>query len=133
MKYLFLLLLTSCTVTTYQLRTPCKVSNSELFEKLTGVLVQEGLQIKTVTSNYLQAETSPETNRYGQIETNIWAFTVKGDTVILRPSTVYVDKNYSKSYDVSVGLDRGNTWYWNVRNEIEKICDSKVLVIEKIQ
>jgi len=124
------ILLTSCSYSTYQYKASCKVSNQVLFERLTSVLVNEGMQIKQVTGNYLQAESAPESGRYGIISTNIWVISVLADTVTLKASTQNKLPNYSGVVDVDGTAKKDVTWYWNVRREIESICGSKVLVFE---
>ena len=123
-------LLTSCSYSTFQYKASCKVSNSVLFERLTAVLVNEGLQIKQVTGNYLQAESSPQSGRYGVISTNVWVISVLGDTVTLKASTKHQLPDFENVGDVGDGTKADVTWYWNVRREVESICNSKVVVFE---
>ena len=119
-----------CSYSTFQYKASCKVSNSILFERLTAVLVNEGLQIKTVTANYLQAESSPQSGRYGVISTNVWVISVSGDTVTLKASTRHTLPDFENVGDVGDGTKADVTWYWNVRREVESICNSKVVVFE---
>lgn len=123
-------MLVGCIPPTYQYKTNCKVSNAVLFERLTSVLVQEGLQIKQITGNYLQAESTPVSGQHGFIKTNIWVISVLADTVTLKASTQNKLPNYSGVVDVDGSTRKEVTWYWNVRREIESICGSKVLVFE---
>jgi len=123
-------LLTSCSYSTFQYKASCKVSNSVLFERLTAVLVNEGLQIKQVTGNYLQAESSPQSGRYGVISTNVWVISVLGDTVTLKASTKHQLPDFENVGDVGDGTKQDVTWYWNVRREVESICNSKIVVFE---
>ena len=124
------ILLTSCSYSTFQYKASCKVSNSVLFERLTSVLVNEGLQIKTVTGNYLQAESSPQSGRYGVISTNVWVISVLGDTVTIKASTKHQLPDFENVGDVGDGTKADVTWYWNVRREVESICNSKIVVFE---
>lgn len=124
------ILLTSCSYSTYQYKAACKVSNQVLFERLTGVLVNEGLQVKQITSNYLQAESSPQSGRYGVISTNVWVISVLGDTVTLKASIKHQLPDFENVSDIGEGAKPEATWYWNVRREIESICSSKVVVFE---
>lgn len=119
-----------CSYSTFQYKASCKVSNSVLFERLTAVLVNEGLQIKQVTGNYLQAESSPQSGRYGVISTNVWVIAVTGDTVTLKASTRHTLPDFENVGDVGGGAKADVTWYWNVRREIESICQSKIVVFE---
>ncbi len=119
-----------CSYSAFQYKASCKVSNSVLFERLTAVLVNEGLQIKTVTGNYLQAESSPQSGRYGVISTNVWVISVLGDTVTLKASTRHTLPDFENVGDVGDGTKQDITWYWNVRREIESICNSKIVVFE---
>lgn len=119
-----------CSYSTFQYKASCKVSNSVLFERLTAILVQEGLQIKTVTGNYLQAESSPQSGRYGVISTNVWVISVSGDTVTLKASTRHTLPDFENVGDVGDGTKQDVTWYWNVRREVESICSSKIVVFE---
>lgn len=127
---LFLLLLTSCSYSTYQYKANCKVSNALLFERLTSVLVQEGLQIKTVTSNYLQAESSPQSGSYGIVSNHVWVISVLADTVTIKASTIQRLPDYVNERSDGDELKPESTWYWNVRKEIESICQSKIVVFE---
>jgi hypothetical protein len=132
-KYLLVLLtvlLTSCSHSTYQYKASCKVSNQLLFERITGVLVNEGLQIKTVTSNYLHAESAPESGQYGFINTHVWVISVLADTVTIKASTKKRLQDFERVYDDGDELKPENTWYWNVRKEVESICQSKIVVFE---
>ena len=124
------LILGGCSYSTFQYKASCKVSNSVLFERLTAVLVNEGLQIKTVTGNYLQAESSPQSGRYGVISTNVWVISASGDTVTLKASTRHTLPDFENVGDVGDGTKADVTWYWNVRREIESICSSKIVVFE---
>ncbi len=119
-----------CSYSTFQYKASCKVSNQVLFERLTAILVNEGLQIKTVTGNYLQAESSPQSGRYGVISTNIWIVSVLGDTVTLKASTKHQLPDFENVGDVGDGTKADVTWYWNVRREVESICSSKIVVFE---
>lgn len=125
-----LILLSSCSYSSYQLKTNCKVSNQVLFERLTGTLVNEGLQIKTVTGNYLLAESNPESGRYGIISTNVWIFTVQNDTITATAKEKHNTDGYLSEGTVTDGLKPEFTWYWNVRKELESICGNKVMLIE---
>lgn len=123
-------LLVGCIPPDYQYKASCKVSNAVLFERLTSVFVQEGLQIKQVTSNYLQAESTPVSGEHGFTKTNIWVISVLADTVTLKASTQNKLPNYSGVVDVDGTAKKDVTWYWNVRREVESVCSSKVLVFE---
>jgi hypothetical protein len=127
------LTISGCIPPDYQYKASCKVSNAVLFERLTSVFVQEGLQIKQVTSNYLQAESTPVSGQHGFTKTNIWVISVLADTVTLKASTQNKLPNYSGVVDVDGTAKKDVTWYWNVRREIESICGSKVLVFERGQ
>ena len=127
---LSLLFLSGCSYSTYQYKANCKVSNLVLFERITGVLVQEGLQIKTVTANYLQAESSPQSGRYGIISTHVWVISVLSDTVTIKASTIQRLPDYVNERSDGDELKPESTWYWNVRKEIESICQSKIVVFE---
>ena len=136
MKLLLLSLISllSCTSYTYKLSTPCKVSNQVIFEKLTGALVSEGLNIKTITSNYLYAESTPTTGKYGALYTHIWTFTVSNDTVTLNAKRRYENEGYK--FETNWNNPKTpitDTWYWNVQKEIESICGGKILVIESVK
>lgn len=122
-----------CSYSTFQYKASCNVSKSVLFERLTSVLVQEGLQIKTVTGNYLQAESSPQSGSYGVISTNVWVISVSGDTVTLKASTRHTLPDFENVGDVGDGTKADVTWYWNVRREVESICSSKVVVFETVK
>jgi len=124
------LTISGCIPPDYQYKANCKVSNAVLFERLTGVLVQEGLQVKTVTANYLQAESSPQSGRYGVISTNVWVISVLGDTVTLKASIKHQLPDFENVSDIGEGAKQDATWYWNVRREVESVCSSKILVFE---
>lgn len=133
MKHLLLsllILLSSCSYSSYQLKTNCKVSNQVLFERLTGTLVNEGLHIKTVTSNYLLAESNKESVGNGQQRVNRWIFTVQNDTVDVKASSTFSEGDFSTTSSFTGGMREDITWYWNVRKELESICGNKVMVIE---
>ena len=125
-----LLFLSGCSYSTYQYKASCKVSNQMLFERLTSVLVNEGMQIKQVTGNYLQAESAPESGRYGIISTNVWVISVLADTVTIKSTTKQRLPDFEREYDNGDELKPENTWYWNVRKEVENICSSKIVVFE---
>ena len=127
---LTLIFLTGCSYSTYKYKASCKVSNQMLFERLTSVLVNEGMQIKQVTGNYLQAESAPESGRYGIISTNVWVISVLADTVTIKASTKKRLPDFERVYDDGDELKPENTWYWNVRKEVENICSSKIVVFE---
>ena len=124
------LLIGGCSYSTYQYKASCKVSNQMLFERLTSVLVNEGMQIKQVTGNYLQAESAPESGRYGIISTNVWVISVLADTVTIKSTTRQRLPDFEREYDNGDEVKPENTWYWNVRKEVENICSSKIVVFE---
>lgn len=125
-----LALLVSCTSYTYRLQAPCKLSNQVLFERLTGVLVENGFQIKTVTGNYLQAETSPQTGSYGINKVNVWVITVNNDTIIAKAKVKSSSDDWNSETERSDSEPKSETWYWNVRDGLEGICGNKLLLIE---
>lgn len=133
---LSLISLLSCTSYTYQLKTPCKVSNAVLFERLTGTLVNEGLQIKTVTGNYLLAESLPAKQWNGATTQVYWAFTTSKDTITGTAKSTSIYQNAfgavlstSETY-FNDDAHRDWTWYWNVRNELENTFGDKVIIFE---
>ena len=142
MKHLLLsllILLSSCSYSSYQLKTNCKVSNQVLFERLTGTLVNEGLQIKTVTGNYLLAESLPAKQWNGATTQVYWAFTASKDTITGTAKSISIYQNAfgavlstSETY-FNDDAHRDWTWYWNVRNELENTCGDKVIIFEVLK
>ena len=145
MKKYFLIIallisLTSCATTVWQLKTDCNSNTEDLFKKISIILMQENFLIKANDSKigYLQAETVPSLNAWtGMIETRYWIFQVQDSKVTAQAKVVYTKQNVFGAttegteiyYNDEVHSDW--TWYWSIRNELEKICGNKIIFIEK--
>jgi hypothetical protein len=145
MKKYFLIIallisLTSCATTVWQLKTDCNSNTEDLFKKITIILMQENFLIKVNDPKigYLQAETVPSFSIWtGTNETRYWIFQVQDNKVTAQAKVVYIQQNIFGAttggtetyYNDEAHSDW--TWYWSVRNELEKICGNKIIFIEK--
>jgi hypothetical protein len=138
-----LMTLTSCGTTVYQLNTDCaKVSTEDLFKSITTLMLQEGFLIKQNDSKlgFLQAETVPKFNIWtGMNEVRYWIFQENNHKIIAFAKVIYTQQNIFGAttggaeayYDDKAHQDW--TWYWSIRNGLEKICGSKIIITEKKQ
>ena len=134
------LALSSCGTTVYQIKTDCqKASTEDLFKSITTLLLQEGFLIKQNDAKigFIQAESIPNINFWtGFNETRMWIFQNNGGKVIAYAKVVMTKQNI---FGASTGgaevyyNDKAHqdwTWYWTVRNGLEKICGEKIEIIE---
>jgi len=134
-KYLttLFLLLTACTPSMWQMKTDCKLSNDELFKKITAVLLQERFIIKASEEKlgYLQAESLPEyVPAFGLKETHYWTFQSINGTITASASWATQGGQSSSVTYMNDGTAAKIKWYWNVRNALESLCGNKLTFIE---
>ncbi|MEJ5244312.1 MAG: hypothetical protein WHV28_01235 [Bacteroidota bacterium] len=136
----FLLLLNSCGTTVWQLKTDCNSNTEDLFKRISMILMQENFLIKQNDPKigYLQAETTPNYSFWtGMNETRYWIIIVQDNKVTAQAKVVYTQQNVFGATSGGTEVyynDKAHsdwTWYWNVRNELEKTCGSKIIFVEK--
>jgi hypothetical protein len=134
------MLLTSCGTTVWQLQTECNATTEDLFRKISVILMQENFIIKAndPKSGYLQAETAPSYNIWlGTNEIRYWQFQVIDNKVVAQAKVVNVQQNLfgattgSSEHYFNDDAHSDWTWYWNVRNELEKLCGHKIIFVKK--
>jgi len=133
--------LSSCGTTMYQLKTDCsKVTVEELFKSITALLIEEDFIVKQsdLKLGYLQAETMPEFNVWlGMNEIRVWSFQDVNGKIKATAKVVYTKKNiYGSTTGGSVTYYNDDahedwTWYWNIRNGLERICGNKIVIVKK--
>ncbi len=148
MKRVFLILLIisstiliSCGTTVYQLKSNCDaISTDELFKSITSLLIDEDFIIKQQDSKlgYLQAETMPKFNFWlGMTEVRVWVFQHVNGKIKASAKVVYTKSNAfggTTGGSVTYYNDDASedwTWYWNIRNGLERICQSKIIIESK--
>jgi len=134
------LLLVSCGTTMYQLRTDCDMDTKEVFRHITTILMEENLNIShsDMDLGYLKAESTSEFNNYLKAEiSKMWVFQKRDGFVLAhaKKTTIYkneygaitrTDEEYCNDY-----CNSDWSWYWNIRNELERLCGGRIRIIEK--
>ncbi|HPI19693.1 MAG TPA: hypothetical protein PKY56_04920 [Candidatus Kapabacteria bacterium] len=133
---IFIVLLSSCSTTVWQLQTECESNTEEVFKHISVALFQENFIIKesNVSLGYLIAEHSLGKSGFLNREVVIryWIFQVNNEKILAKAKEVYTsyDDNGSisdvkeKYYNDETSIK--DTWYWTVRNKLENICMNKV-------
>ncbi len=144
---LLISMLAGCGTTVYQLHNDkCQETTENIIKKISMLLIQKNFNIEQADADLglLRASTIPShTFMVGDIQ-RVWTIQVI-DTddplspvrkVIASAKTIIYQKNgfgqttgSSETYyddDASRDWD----WYWDIRNQLEKICGSKVIIKE---
>ncbi len=134
------LLFASCGTTIKQMKTDCNLSADELLKRVAMVMVDENMNItmNDAKLGYLRAETLPDHSVWtGMDEVRYWTFQVVDGKVTASAKFTYTQKNAfgattggTEKY-VDDGYPKDYTWYWSVRNALEKLCGNKLVFIEK--
>ena len=137
---LILLSLSSCTPTMYQHNCNCDaIDMKSLFTSISASLAKENMQIATSDINigYLEARSKPAYSVLtGGTYTNIWVIQYENGKIIAYAKLLTETKN---AFGVTLASSEGYYndkasndvgWYWNVRDDIEKLCKGKIEVIE---
>ena len=122
----------SCGTTVRQLNTNCNESCRDIFKSLTTVLLQENFKIiqNDVENGYLQAETEYSHSVWTGANTKrVWIFQYDKGKIIASAKEVSNSQNAfgatvstSEFYYSDRKAHEDMTWYWRVRNELEKLC-----------
>jgi len=140
MRYLsiLLLLLVSCTTIQHRMEVGCQKSGEEIISQATGVLMDEGFEIKTVGATYLTAATVPDYNFVSQCMENYWwSIRIKGSKILASAGKRLVKENRfgkvlsNRTLTYGDELSKNQGWYWNVRQELEALCGQRVVVLTK--
>lgn len=141
-KLLFILMfssLISCGTSIKQLNGDCNVNNEELFKKITSLLLQENFMIKQsdLKLGYLLAEMEYYPNPRSNKNLLRWTFQLNEGKIIAYAKEVnYIQNEYGVINELfekyySDETKSSSDWYWNIRNGLEKICNSKIIIIDK--
>lgn len=138
---IFALFVCSCTNTNnvYKLSTACKTPAEQLFNELILIGTENNLNVKTydLSKGVLILESDVKTIIVGLGVTTFskqWHIIYNNDTLRAfatrkRPITsetgVIISTIDTYYNDDEAGTDW--TWYWDIRNRIEKVCGSKII------
>ncbi|MBS4000767.1 MAG: hypothetical protein KGZ71_09835 [Desulfobulbaceae bacterium] len=147
MKYLFAIfvifsvILSSCTPVVYRNLAECNKNDVEIFKDITTILMQNNFVIKNANENigYLNAEIDSPPLVAGTFGAKmIWDFNIRdGKITATYKSLMYETNrlgNVVSTTDPRYGSDeynKGDKSYWNVRNSIEKVCNSRIVVVKE--
>lgn len=122
------------------MKTDCDLPTDELLKRISMVMVDENMNItmNDAKLGYLRAETLPDHSVWtGMDEVRYWTFQVVDGKVTASAKFTYTQKNAfgattggTENY-VNDEYPKDYTWYWNVRNSLEKLCGNKLVFIEK--
>ncbi|MCO5252598.1 MAG: hypothetical protein M9949_14415 [Candidatus Kapabacteria bacterium] len=131
---------TACTPVIYRNMADCDKSDVDVFKDITTILMQEEFTIKNANENIgflvAERETAPlYAGGYGS--KIVWEFNVRNGKIMGTYKTFLYESNLSggikETMQPTYGSDKtgkGEVTYWNVRNSIERVCNSKIVVME---
>lgn len=124
------LLLASCVSQPLYNKFPCNKNLDTLQAEITKICIDEGLILgnRSVTDKGVLSFSEPQ----GVMYTFTWDFVFQKDFIVAYPRLITdMGYRYGRS-EVMLGNStyNGHTVYWNVRARIEKLCGSKVIIVE---
>lgn len=135
--FAFLLLTASCKTSVHQLQADCsKLSKREIMNSATALLLDEGLLIKNNDLNLglIHAESTPSYNVWvGGTMTSMW--TIRVDDSSRVTATAKSILQMQNAFGATTGgsetyynddVHEDWTWYWTVRNGLERLCGNKI-------
>ncbi|MFH1051827.1 MAG: hypothetical protein V1779_12975 [bacterium] len=140
LSFLFLLSCVAQKTVIYQLNTKCNKPVEEVFKSVTGLLVLENLNIdhSDVNIGYISASTTPNRNyKTGYLDKRQWLIQFKDGKITAQAKVSMVQENafgatiLTKEVYYNDQADQEMSWYWNVRNALESLCDNKIEIIER--
>lgn len=120
-----------------QLQTDCDMQMEELFDDLTAVLLEKGFEIKTINLKlgYLQAETPESYEAFQGNQKKVWIFKYNNNGIVTASakiigssSNAYGGNKTSYTTHYGESSHSSHKWYWDVRNNLEKLCGGKIVV-----
>jgi len=130
---LALVYLSSCTTTVYQMHLDCEGKPEDTFRSITTILLKNGFKIEQsdLKLGYLSAQTPLEYSFLtgGDVQKE-WVFQLDNGRYTAYATLIVIQKNIfgattgqAKTY-FSDRTHKDNLWYWNVRNNLQKICSN---------
>lgn len=128
-----------CSPFTVQLRAPCAGrTRAGVFGTLTTLLVAEGFSIESSNeaTGLLQASKGVGSVTEDHTSLQRWSFIVAADTVLAYPRILQVTKGGAiiESAGPEVAdddLPQWSTWYWTVRNGLERHCGAPIVFVTR--
>lgn len=135
--FILLLILTGCFAKYhYQLNTECKdLPKAEILNSLVTKLSSEGFTIKENNFGLDMIKAEIKTNKIKNDNVFMWSFYYLNGTIIASAHSYneFTQSSFDNITSYNDNTDKSIELYWNIRNELERICGQKIIIEKYIE